>query len=33
MGDVMTKEVNGVMTKLALGDVDDQAIHLKSLEQ
>ena len=33
MGDAMTKEVNGVMTQLALGDVDDQAILLKSLEQ
>ena len=32
MGDAMTKEVNGVTTKLALGDVDDQAVLLKSLE-
>ena len=33
MGDTMTKEVNGVTTKLAFGDVNDQAILLKSLEQ
>ena len=33
MGDAMTKEVSGVTTKLALGDVDDQAVLLKSLEQ
>ena len=29
----MTKEVNGVPTKLALGNVYDQAALLKSLEQ
>ena len=29
----MAEEVNGVATKLALGDVDDQAVLLESLEQ
>ena len=29
----MAKEVNGVTTKLALGDVDDQTVLLESLEQ
>ena len=29
----MAEEVNGVATKLALGDVDDQSVLLESLEQ
>ena len=33
MGDAMAKEVNAPMTELAPGDVDDQAVLPKSLEQ
>ena len=33
MSDVMAEEVNGVATKQAFGDVDDQAVLLESLEQ
>ena len=31
--DSMAEEVNGIMTRLALGDIDDQAILTKSLEE
>ena len=32
VGDAVAKEVNAVMTELALGDIDDQAVRPKSLE-
>ena len=33
MGDAVAKEVNAVATELALGDIDDQAVLPKLLEQ
>ena len=33
VSDAMAEDVNGVATKLALGDIDDQSVHLELLEQ
>ena len=33
MGDAIAKELDAVTTELALGDIDDQAVLPKSLEQ